>query len=139
LDLKNASDSVARRLVELLLPKRWFEVLNDLRSPTTLIGNQVVLLEKFSSMGNGFTFELETLVFLAIVLALNPAHKAGKNVFVYGDDIICPTRSSSDVIAALSFFGMTVNKEKSFTYGMFRESCGRDYFNGAQTDRRGEG
>lgn len=130
LDLKNASDSVARRLVELLLPKRWFEVLNDLRSPTTLIGNQVVLLEKFSSMGNGFTFELETLVFLAIVLALNPAHKAGKNVFVYGDDIIVPTRSSRDVIAALSFFGMTVNKEKSFTYGMFRESCGGDYFNG---------
>jgi len=130
LDLKNASDSVSRRLVQLLLPKRWFEALNDLRSPTTLLGKQVVVLEKFSSMGNGFTFELETLVFLAICLALDPAHKAGKNVFVYGDDIIVPTESAKAVMSALSFFGLTINEEKSFTSGRFRESCGGDYFDG---------
>jgi hypothetical protein len=130
LDLKNASDSVSRRLVQLLLPKRWFDVLNDLRSPTTLVGKQTVVLEKFSSMGNGFTFELETLIFLVICLALDPALRAGENVFVYGDDIIVPTNSANDVIAALSFFGLTTNKEKSFVNGWFRESCGGDYFNG---------
>jgi hypothetical protein len=130
LDLKNASDSISRRLVELLLPRRWFEVLDDLRSPTTLVNNKVVVLEKFSSMGNGFTFELETLIFLGLCLALDPAHKAGENVFVYGDDIIVPTESSKGVIAALEFFGLTINREKSFTDGLFRESCGGDYFNG---------
>jgi hypothetical protein len=130
LDLKNASDSVSRRLVEALLPRKWFDCLSSLRSPTTLIEGKTVVLEKFSSMGNGFTFELETLLFLAICLAVNPAHKAGENVFVYGDDIIVPTESSQDVIAALEFFGLTINKEKSFTSGWFRESCGGDYFRG---------
>jgi len=130
LDLRNASDSVSKRLVQLLLPRRWFEVLDDLRSHTTLVEGKVVLLEKFSSMGNGFTFELETLIFLGLCLALDPAHKAGENVFVYGDDIIIPTESAKGVMAALSFFGLTVNEEKSFIDGWFRESCGGDYFKG---------
>jgi len=130
LDLKNASDTVSRRLVELILPKGWFEVLSMLRSPTTEVEGKTLVLEKFSSMGNGFTFELETLIFLVICLACNPAHEAGYNVFVYGDDIIVPTESSRVVIAALEFFGLTINLEKSFTSGKFRESCGGDYFDG---------
>lgn len=131
IDLKNASDSISSRLVELLLPSRWYECLSSLRSPTTLIGGRVRHLEKFSSMGNGYTFELETLLFLAICLAVDPAHKAGENVFVYGDDIIVPTESSNVVIRALNFFGMTVNVDKTFTTGYFRESCGGDYFKGS--------
>jgi hypothetical protein len=30
----------------------------------------------------------------------------------------------------LDLFGFTVNRDKSFVEGVFRESCGRDYFNG---------
>lgn len=130
IDLSSASDTVSRNLVKLLLPPSWFEYLDDLRSHKTLFKGRWFLLEKFSSMGNGFTFELETLIFLAISLAISPDHKAGKNVFVYGDDIIVPSASSKDVIAALSFFGMSVNKAKTFLDGPFRESCGGDYFNG---------
>jgi hypothetical protein len=88
-----------------------------------------VRLEKFSSMGNGFTFELETLIFWAISSGVQDAHNEW-NVHVYGDDIIIPSESFDDVKHALEFFGFSLNKEKSFKDGAFRESCGSDYFNG---------
>lgn len=134
LDLSNASDTVAYALVKLLLPTAWFEVLNALRSPYTQLDGKWVRLEKFSSMGNGFTFELETLLFLAISLyaarQTEPSSSPGVNVHVYGDDIICPTEAAPDVIALLQFFGFDLNKQKSFVTGPFRESCGGDYFFG---------
>lgn len=130
IDLSNASDTICRNLVKLLLPKPWFERLDELRSHRTEFRGRWYLLEKFSSMGNGFTFELETLVFLCLILAISPDLTAGKNVFVFGDDIIVPTEYSSDVISILSFFGMTANRAKSFVDGPFRESCGGDYFMG---------
>lgn len=44
---------------------------------------------------------------------------------VYGDDIICDTRVTTDVIHLLNHFGLKVNVDKSFTGGqMVRESCG---------------
>lgn len=131
IDLSSASDTVSRSLVQLLLPDRWFEVLNDLRSPFTVIDNKTVWLEKFSSMGNGYTFELETLLFAAIVAeAVGKDALLGSNVFVFGDDIICPTESSTRVLAALRFFGFTPNKRKTYVEGCFRESCGGDYYLG---------
>lgn len=133
MDLSNASDTICSNLVKLLLPANWFESLNDLRSKKTFFQGRWHLLEKFSSMGNGFTFELETLIFAILVLALDPSGEdliLGENVFVYGDDIIVPTTYSRAVIATLSFFGMSVNKRKTFVDGPFRESCGGDYFYG---------
>jgi len=91
-------------------------------------------------MGNGFTFELETAVFLSIILAvrnlravrepLEALVEPGKDVYVYGDDLIIPTDYAQDVISALTYCGFSINKEKSFTEGHFRESCGGDYFKG---------
>jgi hypothetical protein len=130
LDLSNASDTVSKALVELLLPERWFVCLDDLRSKKTFIDNRWVILEKFSSMGNGFTFELETLIFLAIASAVCEDGVVGENVLAFGDDIIIPSQYSKDVISALKFFGMSVNESKSFVDGPFRESCGGDYFLG---------
>lgn len=140
LDLSNASDTICYNLVKLLLPTEWFLLLDSLRSPLTFISGKWVRLNKFSSMGNGFTFELETLLFYCIALAVHEHNgftgsSANYNVSnelisVYGDDIIVPTSIADDVIIALSFFGLTTNKEKSFTTGPFRESCGGDYFEG---------
>jgi len=106
-----------------------------LRSPKTFFKGQWHVLEKFSSMGNGYTFELETVIFSAITAAVHEmvtgeAAKLHQNVFVYGDDIICKTDVSLDVIAALRWFGFSLNERKSFVSGPFRESCGGDYFNG---------
>lgn len=126
LDLSNASDTICRNLVRLLLPDDWFALLDDLRSPYTFIEGKWVRLEKFSSMGNGFTFELETLIFYAICTVMSDYQEC----WCYGDDMIVPTSSFRDVVAALEFFGFEVNRKKSFGDGPFRESCGGDYFNG---------
>jgi hypothetical protein len=134
IDLSNASDTVCTNLVRLVLPSMWFEALNSLRSPTTLVKGKTVHLEKFSSMGNGFTFELETTIFAAIVMACMEVHGIdplpGGNLFVFGDDILCLTETFPTVIAALKFLGFTPNQKKTFSEGPFRESCGGDYFNG---------
>lgn len=130
IDLSSASDTVCRNLVKLLLPRRWFEVLDSLRSKKTLFKGHWHLLEKFSSMGNGFTFELETLLFLCITHCASQHSVIGVDVFAYGDDIICPSDTSKAVISALTFFGFTVNERKTFADGYFRESCGGDFFNG---------
>lgn len=134
-DLSSASDTVAHGLVKLFLPEEWYDLLSSLRSPMTWMpkskGKQGgwVRLEKFSSMGNGFTFELETLIFAAITSVASKS-LIGTNVFVFGDDIIYPARASADVLAALRYFGFTPNERKSFHDGPFRESCGGDYFAG---------
>jgi hypothetical protein len=134
LDLSNASDSVATALVRLLLPHGWFELLDSLRSPTTLVKGKTVRLEKFSSMGNGYTFELETLLFAAISMTvcieLGLPAELGKDVYVFGDDIIVPTEAAPGVTAVLRYLGFDLNKEKSFVEGPFRESCGGDFFLG---------
>lgn len=130
IDLKAASDTISRVLVMLALPSDWFEVLDSLRSKKTCFKDQWRLLEKFSSMGNGFTFELETLIFMSLIWTLHPELTPGVDLFVYGDDIIVPTRLSKTVIHCLEFCGLTINEAKTFVDGPFKESCGGDYFNG---------
>lgn len=137
-DLTTASDMECRNLVKLLFPRRWFDVMDDLRSPTSTHPDdpkKVVWLEKFSSMGNGYTFELETITFAAIACWASREHghpgRLGKDVFVFGDDIICRTEVYPTLVAALKFLGFVPNESKSFT-GMnpFRESCGGDFYLG---------
>jgi hypothetical protein len=136
LDLSNASDTVSMELVRLLLPASWFRELKALRSPFTSVNGKWYKLEKFSSMGNGFTFELETLIFAGLmsVLLTRLGHHGvlGEDVFVFGDDIIIPDDASSSAEAVLNFCGFSVNTEKSFSGSVgFRESCGGDFFEGA--------
>lgn len=129
LDLSSASDSVSVQLVAELLPPAWFHLLMELRSPITLIDGMEHVNEMLSSMGNGFTFELESLLFY--VLARTTAYFEGVRgvISVYGDDIICPTSLAEQLIWVLSVMGFSVNSEKSFVDGTFRESCGGHYNN----------
>lgn len=134
IDLSNASDTMSYQLVKLLLPEEWFDLLDSLRSPMTRVNGKWVRLEKFSSMGNGFTFELETLVFLVLVRAIaslrGKEYQTGKDLMVFGDDIIVPTDIAEDAIAGLKWIGFTPNSRKTFLSGPFRESCGGDFFQG---------
>jgi hypothetical protein len=130
LDLSSASDSVTTELVRLLLPRRWFALLDSVRSPVTVIDGVEHRNVMFSSMGNGFTFELESLLFYAIVRTVTYFRGVTGVVSVYGDDIICPTIDVHYVIWALQFMGFQVNPDKSHISGPFRESCGGHYHNG---------
>jgi hypothetical protein len=133
IDLSSASDTVARELVRFLLPHEWFERLDLCRSKVGLLDGKWLRYEKFSSMGNGYTFELETLIFwsLAIscvkLLELDPFE-----VRVYGDDIIVPSEAYDFLVEVLTFCGFTANSSKSFRDGPFRESCGKDFYDGLE-------
>lgn len=131
IDLSMASDTVSQEIVFDLLPLDWALFLNELRSPYTAMPDGSLLrLEKFSSMGNGFTFELETLIFWAITQAITDDKCPGGAVAVYGDDIICQKQISGEVVAALSAAGFSVNEDKTYVDGQFYESCGEHYFGG---------
>lgn len=129
LDLSNASDTVSFELVRDVLPPDWFELLCACRSPYTLFRKKWRRLEKFSSMGNGFTFELETLLFVCLIAAATEL-RVGAEVYCYGDDILVPEQHFRDACAVLEAFGFEVNQKKSFSTGPFRESCGGDFFSG---------
>lgn len=132
IDLSAASDSVAKNLVLELLPDDWFDALAKTRSPFTILPDgEKVLNEKFSSMGNGYTFPLETLLFWAITTSVVESQgESVSEVGVYGDDIIAPSRSAHDVIGVLRDLGFETNESKTFTEGYFYESCGMDYYKG---------
>lgn len=132
IDLSSASDSVCLKLVELLLPPAWFEAIKQSRSPVgTMPDGKVLTYHKVSSMGNGFTFELESLLFWAICSSVVDLLKpAERQVTVYGDDIVVPSSVCHTVLWVLSWCGFTPNQKKTFRHGPFRESCGKHYFLG---------
>lgn len=152
-DLSMASDCMASELVNELLPPEWVDILTPLATREVLLPSVVdrqllpnaterelsrhangfpYRLEKFSSMGNGFTFELESTIFYGL------AHSVCRylsipmeDISVYGDDIIVPVEAYALLSEVLAFCGFSVNLEKSFALGPFRESCGADYFLGS--------
>jgi hypothetical protein len=132
-DLQSASDSVTKELVSLLVPSDWCQYLFSLRTRYTEFGRggTKVETEKFSAMGNAFTFELETLIFWAISLACSELEGVKDSlVLVYGDDIVIHRNVYDRLISALTYLGFRVNEGKSFRSGPFFESCGRHYFLG---------
>lgn len=131
LDLSMASDTVSCSLVWLLLPIQWFCYLDDLREKWTQFPDgSKVRLQKFSSMGNAYTFELESLIFWAISDTARELRSSSVSPRVYGDDIIVHQTDAPTVIEWLEWAGFSVNKEKSFLQGPFFESCGEQFYNG---------
>jgi hypothetical protein len=136
LDLSSASDSVSSGLVESLLPFDWWDFLRKIRSSHALSpkDGSRIHLSKFSTMGNGFTFALESLIFYAIARGVEESLRGAGcppgTVSVYGDDIIVPTDCYGLTVTVLNAVGFSVNLKKSFASGPFRESCGKDYYSG---------
>lgn len=130
-DLSMASDTISYEVVMELLPLDWALFLRNFRTPRVEYKGQVLNLEKFSSMGNAFTFELETILFYGLAWATT-RHLGGdlKDVMSYGDDIILPTHCVPALTEVLNFLGFEINLDKSFWQGRFRESCGGDYVSG---------
>jgi hypothetical protein len=124
-DLSSASDTIASELVWMLLPFEWACLLDIARTEYSVIDDREVRLSKFSSMGNGFTFELESLIFLALARA-----SGDSSAVSFGDDIIIDRGCFPDLNDALLFLGFTVNAKKTFLAGRFFESCGYDYIDG---------
>lgn len=131
IDLSSASDTISRALVYYLLPSGAYDYLNRIRSPEYQLEGNAGVYEKFVSMGNGFCFPLQTLVYASACRAVMRTIR-GKVVkhAVYGDDIIIPTDCYDMLLSLLRFCGFLPNPKKSFSKGAFRESCGADWYHG---------
>jgi len=133
IDLKDASDMISHELIRFLLPRSTYDALCTMRCPATWIDGELVELKMFSTMGNGFTFPLMTLIFCALlrVVYTDLQLPFNKDTFgVFGDDIICLNEAYEAVVGRLNEAGFIVNQDKSFHTGFFRESCGGDYYHG---------
>lgn len=130
IDLSAASDLISLRICAILLPELWFNLLYELRSPKGCLEGVWRPYEKISSMGNGYTFALESLIFAALVRCAIRRTGSERESAVFGDDLIVPTTAVNYLYTLLELCGFRINKEKSFTSGPFRESCGVDRFLG---------
>jgi len=140
IDLSSASDSMSLGVLREILPRGFYSWLVSLRTPTArLPDGRTVPLKMVSTMGNGFTFPLETIVFTAVVDACYRVcgvpfvrnTKDHGNWAVFGDDIIVRRECFSAVRRLLYLLGFSVNDAKTFAEGPFRESCGGDFYNGS--------
>lgn len=132
IDLSSASDSISIGLCQELLPPEWFRLMDDVRSPSYESEWGSGRYQKFVSMGNGFCFPLETLIFASLAYAVNEvSFGSGDKTFrVYGDDIVVRQHAALLLIEVLHYLGFRTNTSKTFVVGPFRESCGADYFEG---------
>lgn len=131
LDLSSASDTITIEAVKQLLPSDWFDYLNDIRSQQVIVDGVTHRTEMFSSMGNGFTFELESLLFYVLMRTTAYFENYRGIISVYGDDLIIPSGMFEMALWVLQHFGFVLNESKSFSHGFFRESCGGHYYHGA--------
>lgn len=132
-DARRASDSLTLALFEFLFPKQWYDWFTMIRSPYCLINGRWHRLGMMSGMGNGFTFEAESIIFYAIGLAACMKSNlpfAEQFVSIHGDDLIVPADIFDEVHAAYTAAHVEINIEKSFGQGPFRESCGGHFYNG---------
>lgn len=135
-DLSSASDTIAYELVFALLPIDWAFALASCRTGTAVYRdpegrNYEFRLQKFSSMGNSYTFELESLIFFGLTYAVCVlTNMPLDDISVYGDDIIVPSDAAHILQAVFQELGFSINPEKSYLEGPFRESCGADWYCG---------
>ena len=134
IDLSAASDSISMLLIESVLPPWVVELIQSVRSPLFChVQNDGSIRPHpaniVSTMGNGFTFELLTLVMSAV------CQTTGGEWSVYGDDIIIEAAFAEDLVQKLELLGFGVNIDKSCIGVPQLESCGAFSFDGLEIKR----
>lgn len=136
IDLSSASDRVG---FKLMLHLFRYSPLKPFISSSTRVcrlpDGTFYKLNKLAGMGSGLTFPcMSLLIYLTLVRCICntgiPYGKAKNLVYVYGDDIIVPTKYFHTCIAHLGKVGLVPNYSKSYSASHFRESCGADFFHG---------
>lgn len=140
IDLKSASNRNSIKMLKMMTPASFMKWLMLTRSPSAVTPNgEMIELHMLSSMGNAFTFPLQTALFASVVvgcykvLGIKPKYPHGRdigNFAVFGDDIIVVKEAYDLVTKVLETLGHIVNHDKSFKEGPFRESCGSDWYLG---------
>jgi hypothetical protein len=146
-DLSNASDTISVPLFWYLfseLPVLRRQLMST-RSDFAQAGEERIRLSAFAPMGSAVCFPVETLVFWAICMASVRLHRVihrtemrfmswwdiSSQVSVFGDDIVMPLDGCLETfLTTLQSVGCQPNMSKTCYKTPFRESCGKEYFNG---------
>lgn len=133
-DLSNSSDNQSLWLHKELLPSSLLNWVLATRTPETSVdGKFCYRLQKTATMGNGFIFELQSLIYAGLAYAVTWLTPGGResDISVYGDDIIVSTPVVEPLLQLFEWLGMEPNWEKSFWGDTpFRESCGSHWYDG---------
>lgn len=144
LDLRNASNHNAYEMIRYFLsehkwlpdpgylPEQLLRFACLTRSTQFVSRKGPRKYEMFSAMGNGYTFELETLVFAALARASQRHCGLPPRSLAYGDDIIVMKGAAPVLMRVLDAVGHVINARKSYTSGLYYESCGSHYFEGEE-------
>lgn len=151
-DLSDASDSIHMEVIRELLRYRpdLLQPVEALRAGRCTLGDRVVEMTAAFTMGERFTFPLETIVFclecvaayledrvergLLKIKRVTPelirwaAHQIGLRA--YGDDLIFIRSMMGLVERRFSSRGYHLNLSKCCYRGFFREACGGDFWMG---------
>lgn len=140
-DLSSASDRLSCRLVEFLFQVNR-PLLDGLHASRTralrALDGELVLLKKFASQGSAVIFPVQSIVYTILALwacgiasgktEYHDIIQAGKQVRVFGDDIIVPKDAYPVLAGLLKTCLLKVNALKTHDSGFFRESCGMDAY-----------
>jgi len=131
-DQSMASDNITVQLIDAILPRPWASALKLGRISEMSLYGQKLDSPTFATMGIGFTFPLQTLVFLCILLSIRDECGLDEHtvVSVFGDDLIYDERMHEIVSTCFPALGLVLNMDKTYATGNFRESCGFDYYRG---------
>lgn len=135
IDWRQASDRIWLAICERIMPADWFGWCSLIRTEVSFYEKDGIqypsALPMIGTMGNGFTFPLQTLVFYCLLRGL--ARVTGIReigISTFGDDCIVPSELYPHALVLAEKLGWAVNEEKSFANGGFRESCGMDAYRG---------
>lgn len=148
IDLKSASDRISLWLVERLVRKN-VPFLLQLRACRTSYIDLTIdsklpslhRLKKFTTQGSALTFPMQSIFFAIMCIGVGLHHRRlpvtlrnialiGKEVRVFGDDIITPEDWVETTKRVLEALFLKVNADKTHSTGLFRESCGMDAYAG---------
>lgn len=134
-DLSRASDSITSELCNQVLPRAWYVAIKKMTTHQLVYedqsGSRSAYTGSILPMGNGATFPLETLIFYCVIKAIGNLSRVHGIFSVYGDDLIYPSRIHKYVKVLFPELGFKLNLEKTFSHSEFRESCGADFYRGA--------
>lgn len=139
LDLKDASDSITRRLIWAIFPDDIATAILECVTERVLLPDgKYYALHMPCTMGSRLTVPVQSFIYWVIVcaaaeiayeLGVIPSLDILRDCSVYNDDIIVPYVLYDTVCDFLTLAGLIVNHDKSYTDGHpFRESCGVDFY-----------
>lgn len=142
LDMKDASDNVTKAHVEHAFCKvPWLRDLLLSLSETSISikdrsGSCVekeIKCKKFAPMGSALCFPVMSLlhfVFGNAVMEYEGVPRHEREIYVYGDDLICRSKHADKLLRWFPLLGLKFNPNKCFINSRFRESCGTNALNG---------